>query len=172
MLSNIIQTNMKDIIPSNKFSFDLQDMEQKFNTFKEKCKLIVFIEKNDKIGFDENDNIYIDKYNSFQCIKRWYYNQNRNMTKQKLKLLFDDYDIFLKMIELALKSPNGQDYISLSISVIKMNKNIIQGLGQLKKTYENCTMITVLLNDILYNLLIMNEKISNTYIFQTNVSSL
>lgn len=168
MLSNIIKNNMKDILPCSKISFDMKDMTTKFKYFKQRMRMVVFIEPYDKIGFNEQEEIYIDKYNSFQCIKRWYYNQNRDITKEKLKLLFDDYDIFLKMIELSLKSTDGFNYISIAYSVISLNRNIITGLNNLKKTYENCSMLTVLLNDILYNLLLMSEKISNTYIIQMN----
>jgi hypothetical protein len=136
---NIYYMYSKNIIDIDmvKHFFDLEDMKKNVLIFKDKLNALTLINEGDKISFDNDNIIYIDRNHTLQCIKRWYYNENRNNTYEKLSIIFDDYNKFLLMINRSLYNQQNLEFFTIADDVYLFNKNVIKGLYNLKKTYEN-----------------------------------
>lgn len=104
-------------------------------------KPILNLEKNDKIGIEniKNSNmnyinldftLYLDKYNMYQSISRWYYKQERTEIFKKLDQIFEEYQNFLKLF-ISLENHYIKDMIK------ELNTLLIIKLGLLKETYND-----------------------------------
>ncbi len=119
------------------YDVDLKSIETNFNIFKCKFENIEFIQENDKIGFDENEILYINKQGTLQPIIRWFYSQNRENSINKLSENFLEYSKLLQMIKSIIYSrKNSDELIELSENIITFNKRIMKGLDNLYKTYR------------------------------------
>ena len=117
------------------------NLESKYNFFTLFFKDLLLIEKNDKIGIIMNNNndifekinfiLYLDKYNFYQSIRRWYNKQKREEIFDKLDILFKEYEQFI----LSLK--HVYIYHSLYSSITELNKKLIIKLELLKNTYND-----------------------------------
>lgn len=123
----------------------LLELEKKcklgYTFFSNFFKPILNLEKNDKIGIEIikdininytklNFTLYLDKYNIYQSISRWYHKQERYEIFKKLDLLFEEYHIFLKSCNL-LEDKSTKD------NTIELNTLLIIKLELLKETYND-----------------------------------
>lgn len=129
--SQFNQTDMQN------FTYDIQDMKSNLVSFKEKLNDITLLEKGDKISFDDQDKLYIDKHHSLQSVKRWYYGMNRENTYEKMTSLFEDYNTFMLMVLKSLQTKNNTEYLQIADELKVFNRDIGKGLLNLKDTYAN-----------------------------------
>jgi hypothetical protein len=104
-------------------------------------KPILNLEKNDKIGIENIKDIninykkidftlYLDKYNMYQSISRWYYKQERSEIFKKLDQLFEEYQTFLKEC-------SKLDNYYIKDNIMELNKLLKKKLELLKETYND-----------------------------------
>jgi hypothetical protein len=117
-------------------------LESKYNFFTLFFKDLLLIEKNDKIGIIMNNNnnnifekinftLYLDKYNFYQSIRRWYNKQKREEIFDKLDILFKEYEQFI------LNLKHVYMHYALYLNIIELNKKLIIKLELLKNTYND-----------------------------------
>lgn len=133
---------LSDILFNNEcIKFDISDIYTRYYEYRNIFKELINIEKNDKIGFDENNIIYLNKNSKFQHIIRWYYSQDRQNTRNKLSEILDEYKIFNDMIIFSIYNKNTNvneiQSIDLRDKLVSLNKIIIDGLEILYNTYHN-----------------------------------
>lgn len=154
------------------FNYDLEDMKANMVSFKEKLNDITLLEKGDKLSFDEQDKLYIDKFHSLQSVKRWYYGMNRENTCTKLASLFEDYNTFLLMVLRSLQSKNNHEYLNIADQVKVFNRDMSKGLLYLKETYANendyYQPIVDLVNTLKNRFEEFNRRYSNFSYLKTN----
>lgn len=117
------------------YTFDIDDMKKTYNDFYDKLKALKDIKEGDKISFDIENRIYIDRASSLQCVKRWYYGETREVTYDKLSFLYDEYNKFLMMVLRSLYNQKKQHFFSLADTVYLLNKDMVEGLNTLRRTY-------------------------------------
>ena len=119
----------------------LTELNLEYNFYKNFFIEILNLEIYDKIGTIPEKNkfgfkLYLDKYNIYQSISRWYYNQKREDIFQKLDSLFQEYNNFISLLNDSYKEINDI-FEFLYNTTIDLNKNIIQKLELLKLTYND-----------------------------------
>ena len=133
-----------------------------YNFFNNIFNPILNLEHYDKIGIIDNVEykehkfidvskinfgFYLDKYNIYQSITRWYYNQKREYIFSKIDILFEEYNNYLKLVQ--------NNYSSLKFlvnKIIELNGLLINKLTLLNKTY-NDNMVTDKINN--YNFILL-----------------
>lgn len=120
-----------------KYYFDLEDMKKTFSSFKDKMTALTQLQENDKLSFDNNNKIYIDRGHYLQSFKRWYYGESRDVTHDKLSIIFNDYNKYLMMVNRSLYNQPNYSFYDLADNVYLFNKDLIKGLNNLKNTYNN-----------------------------------
>lgn len=150
MLSQIkreLMTNTYEYIDFSNYVVDFQSVQVNFNSFQTKLEKLEFVEVNDKIGFDQEEILYINKQGTLQPIIRWLYNENRENTINKLHDLFTEYSKLLQMIRITTNytKRNQDKFCNLSNEIKNFNKKICCGLNNLYETYNDddmyCNMI-------------------------------
>lgn len=119
----------------SEFMFDYTNMLNTFEDFQRKLHVFLHIQKGDKLGFTNNDVLYLDYSGIMQSMRRWYYNQNREVTARKLKTLLEDYIIFLNLI-ISSCTTGKTRFIDLAEEVNIFNQTLMNGLDHLYVTYE------------------------------------
>jgi len=154
--------------------FDIMDMNKHFNIFKKKLDILTKLEIGDKIGFDNNNDMYINHKSFFQPLIRSYYAQNRKNTIQHLNTIIKEYNIFLEMVYNSIKTKDictllitKTNYIKLYKKTILLNNNIIIGLRKLVKTYENHNEICNCIEQIIKDLVDYKKKIDLAIYYQS-----
>lgn len=129
---------------------DFTSIKKNFEIFHKKLNEIQNIEKNDKIGFDSNDCVYVIKESKIQPIIRWFYNQSRENTINTLKMITDEYVKLLHMIQFCdLYIRNMNEY---SDKINYFNENILSGLENLYQTYSNDQKTQSIIKEIIENI--------------------
>ena len=118
-------------------------------------KIISKIKENDKLLAHKNL-LEIDSPHLFQSVNRWYNNENRNITIDKLNnILVDTFNITKSILEKeknnkeekkSLEENNSQLFQTLILEM----RNCLTGLDNLKKTYSEDILISSQL-DLLIN---------------------
>lgn len=153
--------------------FDKKQILTDFEMHKERLLAITMLQENDKISFDDEYKIYIDRGHSLQFIKRWYYGENKEKTIKYLALVMGQYiDYIDKTSRLTYFRESIKTYGEFMNQLIIFNEELINGLVNLYKTYEQIqglddvaekkliellTLIKTNNNDIF----IINNKIKN-----------
>jgi hypothetical protein len=152
---------MIDEIKKNINYYNINYLIVIFDKYKKNLEELKKIEYNDKLSFDDNDNIYIDKSNPLQFIKRWYYNENREKTYKILKKKLLDYEKYLSSVIYNLyKVKNTEKIKKYGEEIIMFNKEILEGLNNLYKTYEDKeNKLLELLKKIIEKIKLNNEEI-------------
>lgn len=166
MLKNIIKrNNYPNIILNMKhIVFDLEDMKLTFEKFKYKLFDLQHIEPGDKISFDVDLKVYLDKGNILQSVKRWYYGENRDITYQHLSSLFEDYEKYLKMVIKSIFNPNvNTNYYNHAKTINEYNMALISGLVHLRNTYQqlDCEKVYSKVKQIIDMMNTFNNKFRN-----------
>ncbi len=138
---------------------------EKFAVFEKKLSIIKDINIQDKLGRDDDGNLYIDKYQWGQYIRRVYYKQSRSRTQKFLDKEFIPFVMFLDKY-LNLLEPNPPFVLTvLDISFRKFTNKIclfineiIQGLYNLKKTYPDYKEIKCRIDSIIMTLVDFKTK--------------
>lgn len=168
LYNQIIQRKNKKLYED--YSIFIEKYNSIFITNYNELKNICLLNNNDKLVFDNNGNISIDKYDFSQFIRRWYNNQHRDLIYKYLPLKFNNYFIFLKsIIEFLNKNTNLNNYNLFKkfiFKIIDFNKLLIDGLSKLINTYYNDNKLTLLLKKIKYNLYVNNCYIENNKFIQ------
>ena len=101
-LSFLKEKNVKDLHIKNKHANEL-----KYTFFLGLFKPILDLEANDKLAIDCTISspeiqfkLYLDKYSVSQSFRRWYFNQKREDIFKKLDILFDEYNKYIKNINI------------------------------------------------------------------------
>tara|TARA_Y100000780_G_C13684583_1_gene417289 strand:+ start:449 stop:937 length:489 start_codon:yes stop_codon:yes gene_type:complete len=132
-------------IDLSEYVIDFESIKNNYNVFNSKLENLKNINIGDKIGFDDNDKIYIISNSKVQSIVRWVYGQNRENTINKLSLIMEDYKKLLRLVTLSnshledYNTNNDGDILELHnfTNVVKIfNKDILIGLNNLKNTYK------------------------------------
>jgi hypothetical protein len=124
-------------IKMTKYYFDLEDMKNTFDSFKDKLGAITILKENDKVSFDIDNKTYIDQGHMLQSFKRWYYGESRDITRDRLSAIFEDYNKYLMMVLRSLYNQSNYTFYDLADTVSIFNKQLITGLQNLHKTYTN-----------------------------------
>ena len=122
------------------FEFDVKSMNETLFNFKKKFKVLkdydIETSKTYKLWIVDQD-LYIHN-GYFQGIRRWYYSQGREALLDFVKREFNNYSLFIQMIELGLKSPLFKEQIE---NVHNDNKDflhsIVKGIDNMKNMYPN-----------------------------------
>lgn len=148
---------------------ELKYYKNKFNYFKNKFDLIQKIKLNDKIGIC-NDIIYIDEYKWNRYIKRRFNNQSSSKIKDYLKKEFNIFikflDQYLDIVKL-LKTKN-----ILTNNLYYFISNIISGLYNLKKSYNENNKILPIINSIILTLYEFNENVEEKLLVRCRKNSM
>jgi hypothetical protein len=133
-----------------KYLINILSLKKTLDEFKDKFKNFIDISLNDKIYFDDNNIIQIDKSSYIQSFKRWYYSNNRNNTINKVIEDIEQIFIFKNMIQEIIL----QNYIHLKLDLIclifeinNLLRNINESLHILSQTYkDDYKILTKLIN--------------------------
>jgi hypothetical protein len=106
--------------------------------FRSKLDNLEFVEENDKIGFDKEGILYIDKKRITQSLTRWLYGQTRENSIIKLQELLNEYNILLRFVRIKLSDIRDiyTELLNLSDDIVEFNTKIISGISNLMKTYK------------------------------------
>jgi hypothetical protein len=136
-------------------------------------KIISKIEENDKI-ITTDKLLKIDKPTIFQGVNRWFGNENRDNTLEKLNQIYgDSFDITENLLKnekdlqeniKGLEDSNSQIFQKFIIEFT----NSLQGIDNLKKTYKNDTVVLSQLDMISNKLNTRLEKMND--IFRININ--
>lgn len=132
------------------YLINILSLKKTLDEFKNKFKNFIDISLNDKIYFDDNNIIQIDKSSYIQSFKRWYYSNNRNNTINKVIEDIEEIFIFKNMIQEIIL----QNYIHLKLDLIclifeinNLLKNINESLHILSQTYkDDYTILSKIMN--------------------------
>jgi hypothetical protein len=82
-----------------------------------------------------NFSLYLDKYSAFQSIKRYMNNQSKDITFNKLSIIFNEYNNILEQI---IYLNNNCLYLyQIKNKYKNFNNQLIESLEILRKTYNN-----------------------------------
>lgn len=136
----------------NSLIYDIEDIKKTGNIFKEKLSALIELTESGKgkLGV-YNDKLYIS-WNWFQSMHRTLYGENRVKIVDFLKNVFDDYNIYIKMINTCI---NYKHHIT-TINEIKQEHLILinkwfNGIQILKNQYINDTNIVKELDNLKTN---------------------
>ena len=139
--------------------------KKKFNCIKNKLIIIKDIKINDKLGCDEDNILYIDKYQWGQYFRRVWYNQSRKKTEQFLHQAFiemiqflDKYLVFLDVTPKFIVKILDPRYKDLTDEICKFINDIIVGLYNLKKTYPDYKELKCRVDSIIMTLVDFKDK--------------
>ena len=144
---------------------DHVQLEKAFDIYKKMFDSLVNLKPYDKIGIEECSNlelfsnntylnivkinfkIYLDKYNFYQSITRWYWNQKRQTIFDKLLILFEEYKKIFNKVKLN-EIRNSEIFKKLLNDIIDFNKILIEKLSLLKKTYSD-DLVSISIDNII-----------------------
>lgn len=140
--------------------------KENFKIYKIQLKQLTLLEINDKLYFDNQENICIDKYDNLQFFRRWYNNQHRDsyyklLNKKIMKYIFYLTDINEILLYNNNHNNNIEEFIQLCIGIINFNHTINQGLQNLIMTYKDDIKLVQFLNKLKYQITIKNNYIEN-----------
>jgi hypothetical protein len=175
--------NRNTIIYDYDSEYDLDDIDFQIRIFKKQFMSLALIQPGDKLSFDEDNNIGLYKNEYLQSIKRWYYSENHEQTRINLLCIWNDYNLFNKMVRNAMNEqhiqyvqynqivsngglhPTHEHLIENCVKLIELNKIIKNGLTILLETYNHKHIeLSKLINDILYAISIHNSYLEKNYI--------
>ena len=122
----------------------LYDLTDKLTMYQAQIGNIQYLKISDKIGFDEEGNLYINKGWSGQGIMRWYYNQNREKSLEKTLDVFELYHAFVRTFLEQMSNPpsyqKGYDeYVDFAELIQEFNSKLVGGFDILIETYKDDT---------------------------------
>ena len=122
------------------YNYDYKKLVKSFEGFREKLGVFGNLNKGDKIGFGENDVIYIDTSSYIQGLTRWYYKQNRDVVMMKIDSIVQEYLLYLRYVDSVYTNTRNIQHASIVKNLIKsiseLSNKIIGGLDILRETYE------------------------------------
>ena len=158
--TQVLKISTDESVPS---LYDIQC--EKFAVFEKKLSIIKDIKVLDKLGRDDDGNLYIDKYQWGQYIRRVYYKQSRSRTQKFLDAEFIPFVIFLdKYLNLLESNPLfvlivlDTGFRKFTNKICIFINEIIQGLYNLKKTYPDYKEIKCRIDSIIMTLVDFKTK--------------
>ena len=126
-------------------------------------KTISEIRENDKL-LSHQTNLEIDQ-RYFQNIRKWYYNENRDATLDKLNDIIENAFIY---VESLYKKDSKSKIVDTSNSsklqrIYLLLTNCTNGLDNLKLTYKDDLTIKTKINLIIEKIKIRNNELSKTF---------
>ena len=122
------------------FEFDIKSMNETLFMLKKKLGVLKEFDKDASNYYKlwiVDQNLYIHR-GYFQSVRRWYYSQGREVLYEFIKREFNNYSLFIQMVELGLKSPL---YKSSVERVHQDNKDFLQsivnGIEYMKQMYPD-----------------------------------
>lgn len=136
------------------YIIDIVSIDATFSDFTVKLGNLQYVMEKDKISFDADSILYVNKDTTFQPIVRWLYNLNRETTLNRLALLFEDYNKLLHMVKLIIKNNSllRTETLDVYYRIRDFNKKIMPGLDNLYKTYTGDQVYTGLLKELITKL--------------------
>lgn len=140
----------------NNLQFSLMSIENTSDNYLNKFGSLKLLKVNEKLII-HNNILYLDESYSFiQPFKRWLTSQNRITICNYLKNEFDNYFIFLKMLDTSLDSEteivNKYKIRNIMSKHENLNKEIVDGLNNLSVTYIEYSDGIKNINNIISNL--------------------
>lgn len=143
--------------------------EKDFYRIREKLSVIKDLNINDKLGYDENDVLYIDKYQWGQYFSRVWYGQSRQKTEKYLNRVFIEFmqylDNYLKFLD---NTPDfivktlDKRYKTLTGEICQFINDIIVGLYNLKKTYPEFKELKCRVDSIIMTMVDFKDKVKRS----------
>jgi len=137
-----------------------------FDYIREKLSVIRDLNINDKLGYDENDVLYIDKYQWGQYFRRVWYGQSRRKTEKYLDRIFTELmqylDKYLKFLDTTpdfIVKTIDKRYKTLTGEICQFINDIIVGLYNLKKTYPEYKELKCRVDSIIMTLVDFKDKV-------------
>ena len=127
---------------SNKrYSYDYEKLATSFEGFRKKLGILENLKSGDKIGFDEQNEIYISVNNYIQGLSRWYYSQKREDVFRKLDEQLQEYLLYLRYVDDVYTNTtniqNASIVKELILRISKLSTSIINALDVLRATYKD-----------------------------------
>lgn len=145
---------------NNTYDFMNNDFEDFYKSIVDNLYIIQNIKVDEKIGFNQNDECYIDMYTYYQGISRWWYDNNRHKSfifiEQHLNKILDLYNYLsnqkLIVYKPKAKSINKRKYDKIHKYLIDIRGQLdkcISGLYNLKYTYNNDLIYCKRMDDLI-----------------------
>ena len=154
----MLNSTLKDVIKKSKdIPFDLN---KDFIKFKQKLNVFIDLKVGEKIGKKNNDlnnKYWIYKESNYQKIQRWWYNENRYITIVQLDFDFGNFFKFLDAFSHKYENECFGDYLFLKNNIHNFIDDIILGLYNLKKTYNDFKEMELKIDSIILTLLDFKE---------------
>jgi len=138
---------------------NLTSLQQNFQNFQEKISIYQYLQEGDKIGK------IAEKYSLFragytQTVMRWWWGENRKCT---LDYIDSDFSQFAKYLDELLdisRVSSLEAYKELIRNTIDFINQLIPGLYNLKKTYDDYDQMVCKIDSIILILIDFKDKIS------------
>jgi len=127
-------------------------------------KILSKIKENDKL-LTNNDLLEIDSPHLLQAINRWYNNENRNITIEKLNSILEDTFLITENLLNENKEKKNLEETNTQIfqNLILEMKNSLVGLENLKKTYSTDILISSQIDLLIGKLSTRIEKMNKLF---------
>lgn len=134
------------------------------SSYIDKFNILSLIQTGDKIG-KHNNKYYIEEIGTFQRFKRWWYKENREKTFAYLDEDFKEFFKFSNKLKEDLLSRKINNNYSKN-ELLKLTVDIIPGLYNLKKTYEEekddeSKKLKCKIDSIILTIIDLKEELSN-----------
>ena len=148
----ILSYKMEHDNKNNILIYDIEDIKKTGNIFKEKLNALIELSEygNGKLGI-YNDKLYIS-WNWFQSLHRTLYGESRVKIVDFLKNVFNDYNIYIKMINTCITYKHHLDIINeIKKEQLILNNKWFVGIQILKNQYIDDTDVLKELEKIQMN---------------------
>ena len=125
--------DLKKILKASPLYFDT-DLFTKFIDFKVRFSVFHLISVGDKLGKNK-EGYFIQEKGNLQKIKRWWHNESRDKIIKYLDKDFSEFFSYCTRIinDISIYTANARE---LKSELVELIDSIIQGIYNLKKTYE------------------------------------
>ena len=145
--------------------YDYGEVVNRFDKFYNTFKPLTELNTGDKLGYDNEDNIYIDKQSMIQGFQRWYYNQKRGEVFGRFESQIKEYVLFIRYVDQVYTNTiRVQDVTllrALCLRIDSLTKILIESMSYLLITYKNDESICKLLNNLKSTLDYRNRQLQD-----------
>lgn len=147
-MSNISSQEDYNKFIMRNFELDTASMWKTLERFKEKLQNIDTIEVGDKIYFDQNGYLQVNKAGIRQSFVRWYNSFNRLDTIDRLLDTISELFKFNDMLQFYSQKYNNYYmlFINICYKLLDLFISVQRGLVCIMKTYEDDVTVSMMLN--------------------------
>ena len=143
--------------------YDYEEVVNRFDSFYNMFKPLSGLNNGDKLGYDNEDNIYIDKQSMFQGFQRWYYNQKRVDVFGRFESQVNDFILFIRYVDQVYTNTIRLNDVTilraLCLRINKLTTLLIESMSNLIGTYKDDEVTCKLLNNLKSSLDYRNRQL-------------